>query len=71
MKIKTMRRTYDEVMALPRPKHTKPWKPTLLFRTIMRIASAPDLWATHFTYTRDKKSGYSKSSKSRGTRPPS
>ena len=56
MKIKTMRRTYDEVMALPRPKHTKPWKPTLLFRTVMRIASAPDLWATHFTYTRDKKS---------------
>ena len=56
MKIKTMRRTYDEVMALPRPKHTKPWKPTLLFRTVMRVASAPDLWATHFTYIRDKKS---------------
>ena len=56
MKIKTMRRTYDEVMALPRPKHTKPWRPTLLFRTLMRIASAPDLWATRFTYTRDKKS---------------
>ena len=56
MKIKTLNRTYDEVMALPRPKHEKPWKPTLLFRTIMRIASAPDLWATKFTYTRDKKS---------------
>lgn len=56
MKIKTMTRSYDEVMTLPRPKHKKPWRPTLLFRTVMRIASAPDLWATHFTCTRDKKS---------------
>jgi hypothetical protein len=56
MKIKTMRRSYEEVMSLPRPKHKKPWKPTLLMGTVMRLASAPDLWATHFTYTRDKKS---------------
>ena len=56
MKIKTMKKSYEEVMALPRPKHKKPWKPTLLFRTVMRIASTPDLWATRFTYTRDKKS---------------
>ena len=55
MKIKTIRRTYEEVMNLPRPKHKKPWKPTLLMSTVMRLASAPDLWATHFTYTRDKK----------------
>ncbi|MBQ9150645.1 MAG: 1-acyl-sn-glycerol-3-phosphate acyltransferase [Clostridia bacterium] len=56
MKIKTLHRTYDEVMALPRPKHKKPWKPTVLLGTVMRIASAPDLWATRFSYTRDKKS---------------
>ena len=56
MKIKTMTRSYDEVMTLPRPKHKKPRKPTLLFRTIMRLAAAPDLWATKFSYTRDKKS---------------
>ena len=56
MKIKTMTRPYDEVMTLPRPKHKKPWKPTFLMRTVMRLASAPDLWATKFTYTRDKKS---------------
>lgn len=56
MKIKTMKRSYDEVMTLPRPKHKKPWRPTLLMRTAMRVASAPDLWATKFTYTRDKKS---------------
>ena len=56
MKIKTLHRTYDEVMSLPRPKHKKPLKPTLLMGTVMRIAAAPDLWATHFTYTRDKKS---------------
>ena len=56
MKIKTLHRTYDEVMSLPRPKHKKPLKPTLLMGTVMWIAAAPDLWATHFTYTRDKKS---------------
>ena len=56
MKIKTMTRSYNEVMTLPRPKHKKPWKPTLLMRTVMRLASAPDLWATKFTYTHDKKS---------------
>ena len=56
MKIKTLHRTYDEVMSLPRPKHKKPLKPTRLMGTVMRIAAAPDLWATHFTYTRDKKS---------------
>jgi 1-acyl-sn-glycerol-3-phosphate acyltransferase len=55
MKIKTMTRSYDEVMSFPRPKHRKPWRPTLLMRTVMRAASAPDLWATKFTYTRDKK----------------
>ena len=53
MKIKTLHRTYDEVMALPRPKHKRPWKPTLLLGTVMRIASAPDLWATRFSYTRE------------------
>ena len=56
MKIKVIRKSYEEVMALPRPKHRKPHKPDILFSTLMRIASAPDLWATHFTYTRDKKS---------------
>ena len=55
MKIKTMTRSYDEVMTLPRPNHKKPWKPTLLMSTVMRLAAAPDLWATKFTYTRDKK----------------
>ncbi len=56
MKIKTKRRTYDEVMALPRPKHRRPWRPSWLFRTIIRLASIPSLWATHFTYTRDRAS---------------
>ena len=56
MKIKTMTRSYNEVMTLPRPKHKKPWKPTLLMGTVMRLAATPDLWATKFTYTRDKKS---------------
>ena len=56
MKIKTLHRPYEEVRKLPRPKHKKPLRPIWLMRTVMRIASAPDLWATRFTYTRDKKS---------------
>ena len=56
MKIKMKRCTYEQVMALPRPKHKKPWKPTWLMGTVMRLASAPDLWATRFSYTRNKKS---------------
>ena len=56
MKIKVIPKSYEEVMALPRPAHKKPLRPTLLFSTLMRIASAPDLWATRFSYTRHKKS---------------
>lgn len=56
MKIKQWHRTYEEVMALPRPVHKRPRRPSLLFRTIMRLAASPELRATGFTYTRDKKS---------------
>lgn len=48
MKIKTINKPYREVMALPRPKHQKPHRPNLLFRTLLRIVSMPDLWATRF-----------------------
>ena len=56
MKIKIQKRPYNEVMSLERPKHTRPLRPMWIMRTLMRILSAPDLWATRFSYTRDKKS---------------
>ncbi len=53
MKIKIKHRTYEEVMALPRPAHRRPRKPSFLFRTVARVASIPDLLATRFSYRRD------------------
>lgn len=52
MKIKVKKKTYEEVMALPRAKHSPPLKPNILFRTLLKIVSTPDLWATHFTCRR-------------------
>ena len=51
MKIKTKALSYDEVMALPRPEHKPPQKPNPLLRLGFRLASAPDLKATRFSYT--------------------
>jgi len=53
MKIKTKRADYDAVMAKKRPAHKKPHRPNLFFRTLIRVVSQPDLWATKFSYTRD------------------
>ena len=49
MKIKTVAKSYEQVAALPMPKHKKPMKQSLFFRTLLRAVSAPDLRATHFT----------------------
>ena len=48
MKTKVYNKSYDEVMALPRKKHKKPIKPNILFRTLMLVASIPDIFATRF-----------------------
>lgn len=53
MKIKTKNSTYEQVLALPRAKHEKPIKPSLFFRTLVRVVSQPDLSATHFSFTSD------------------
>lgn len=52
MKIRTQKKSYEKVMALPRPKHHKPLRPNFLLQTVIRVASLPDLWATHFTFTK-------------------
>lgn len=51
MKIKIKQCTRKEVLALPRPPHKKPKRPNLLFRTLVRVASIPDLLAVRARYT--------------------
>ncbi len=48
MKIKTKQKSYEAVMALPRSEHKRPRRPSLLFRTLLRLVSWPDLIATRF-----------------------
>lgn len=48
MKIKAIEATYRQVMEKPRPKHRKPLKPNILFRTVIRVGSLPDMVFTRF-----------------------
>ena len=48
MKIKVTDKSYEEVMALPREEHRKPLKPSIFFRTLLKLLSAADLKATNF-----------------------
>lgn len=50
MKLKTISKSYEEVMAMPRAKHRKPVRPNMFFRTLMRVAAIPDLAATKFSF---------------------
>ncbi|MBQ3529647.1 MAG: 1-acyl-sn-glycerol-3-phosphate acyltransferase [Oscillospiraceae bacterium] len=50
MKIKTQQRTYEQVMALPRPKHRDPLKPLWLLQLVVRFLAIFDLFPTKFTY---------------------
>ena len=50
MKIKTKVSTYEKVMALPRPKHRNPIRPSFLLQTLIRLLSLPTFWKTGFTY---------------------
>lgn len=48
MKIKVKNKSYDEVIAMPKEEHVRPKKPNVLFRTLLKVVSQPDLMATHF-----------------------
>ncbi len=48
MKLKTVKKSYEEVLALPIKKHQKPLKPNLFFRSVLKTVSLPDLLFTHF-----------------------
>ena len=52
MKVKVKHMSYDEVMALPHPKHKKPKRPSIFFRTLLKLVSLPDLMATKFRVNR-------------------
>ena len=51
MKIKIKKKTYAEAAKMSRPRPLKPKKPNIFFRTLMRVASIPDLLSTRFSYT--------------------
>ena len=51
MKIKTRKKSYEQVMALPRGKHRKPLHPNFLLQTVVRVAAILDLVPTRFRYT--------------------
>ena len=48
MKIKVVDMTYEQALSQPSAKHCPPQKPSLAFRCLLRVASVPDLRATHF-----------------------
>ena len=48
MKIKVTDKSYEEVMALPQEVHRKPLKPSIFFRTLLKLLSSADLKATNF-----------------------
>jgi 1-acyl-sn-glycerol-3-phosphate acyltransferase len=54
MKIKTLKKSYEEVMALPRLQHKKPRKPSLLLGGVVRLVSLPTMWETNFSYTTER-----------------
>jgi len=51
MKINTVTRSYDEVLALPRLQHKNPRKPSRLLAAVVRLLSVPTLRKTQFSYT--------------------
>lgn len=50
MKIKVSDRSYDAVLSLPPAERKKPLKPSIFFRTLLKVLSSADLKATHFQY---------------------
>ena len=50
MKIKIIKKTYREVMELPVPKHKKPKKISVFFRTLIKLLSVTNLRKYHIKY---------------------
>ncbi len=54
MKIPTETKSYEEVIALPRPERLKPMRPSRVLAAAVRLFSEADLRAVHFTYTKKR-----------------
>ena len=52
MKIKTRNLSYEQVMALPRPAHKRPYRPSMILQTLIRVLSILDLWPVKFKFTK-------------------
>ena len=52
MKIKVTERSYAEVMRTTPKKHKRPLRPNIFWRSLLKIVSLPDLWATGFSVER-------------------
>ena len=52
MKIKVKQLPYEQVLLLPAAKHVPPKKPAMFFRTLLKLASAPELKAVDFSCER-------------------
>ena len=53
MKIKIKEKQYSDILAVlesRKQRHKKPHKPDIIFRTLLKIVSIPDLHKTHFSY---------------------
>ena len=50
MKTTFVTKTYEEVMAMPKAKHQKPWKQLRFFGWLLKAVSSFDLRATNFKY---------------------
>ena len=51
MKIKMQKATHAQICAIT-PKRQIPKKPNMFFRTLLKVVSLPDLWATKFKATK-------------------
>lgn len=54
LKIRTKHLPYEQVMALPRPKHMNPMRPHMFFRALIRALSAPTLMKIGYTVRRER-----------------
>lgn len=52
MKTSIVNKKYEDVMAMKKPKHLKPWKQHIFFRWLLKVLSFFDLHATNFTYNK-------------------
>ena len=50
MKTTVVKKDYDEVAKKHRYPHIRPWKPSIFFRTLIRLLTIIGLWGTGFTF---------------------